>query len=189
MQAAAQTDDRTTQNTSSERLCVSCRTSRSPSDLLRIGCVGGIACPQPKGTGRGAWVCTKRDCLDDLSPRSLGRSLKQPVAPFDSAEMIEAIHTLAEKRLLETIGLARRQGDLKTGVDRVSRSSGVVVVADDLSERSLRNVGSGAQPFMDGAALGRAAGMGWVGAIGFRPGSLADRAAYWLALWFETKSR
>lgn len=37
--------------------------------------------------------------------------------------------------------------------------------------------------------MGRAVGMGSVGAMGIRPGRLAKQAAYWLGVWYETQTR
>jgi hypothetical protein len=102
--------------------------------------------------------------------------------------LISDLHRIAEQRLLETVGLARRQGILDVGVERMSALDELVIVASDLAARSASQLGDGARRFLQGTALGRAAGMGWVGAMRIAPGRLADQAAYWLALWYETRS-
>jgi hypothetical protein len=117
----------------------------------------------------------------------LSRAFKGPVADVDAKALVTDLHGLAERRVLETVGLARRQHVLDVGVDKLPWNDSDVILAADLSERSDAKFGDANKRFIAGDALGRAAGMGWVGAMRIRPGSLADRAAYWLALWYETR--
>lgn len=63
--------------------------------------------------------------------------------------------------------------------------TGVVIAASDLAERSLRRVPT-ANVFLLAEQIGHAAGMGSVGMMFIPPGRLAQEAAYWLAVWYET---
>lgn len=171
-----------------KRRCVVCRAERSDSKLVRLGLMGGAVHPVTKSGGRGAHVCATRTCLEQITARHVARSLRGPVEQFAAASLIRDLHQLAERRFLETVGLARRQGILAVGVQQMSDEGELVVVASDLAPRSFSQLGSGARRFLGGAALGRAAGMGWVGVMRIAPGRLAEQAAYWLSLWYETRS-
>lgn len=188
---------------SSERTCVACRTQRSRQELLGLRAPAGVAVLSDAEKGRGAYVCISRVCISQLNDRSLSRAFKKPVriesqqsgdppagmAAQGVRSLVVAAHELAECRVLETLGLARRLGVLQTGVDQVgsdTRGGGTSVVAVDLSERSRRRFGGGEQ-FLTSAEIGQAVGMGKVGVARIRGGRLARRAEYWLEVWKETK--
>jgi hypothetical protein len=161
-------------------------------------------------------VCVRRSCIERVDNAVLSRALKTQVAPFEQALWRSTLSALAEKRVLEMVGLARRQGQLVVGVDDVVRvckalgqkdaqdehqgldagsnlcdprldNEGVVIVALDLSERSKRRLPNGAV-FVTSGRLGQAVGMGTVGAMQILPGRLAEQAAHWLAVWYETRA-
>jgi predicted RNA-binding protein YlxR (DUF448 family) len=170
------------------RRCVVCRSERLAAKLVRLSQTGGVVHLAPKSSGRGAHVCARRGCLEQLTARHVSRALRERVEAVDVTSFMEAVHDVAEQRLLGTVGLARRQGSLRVGVEQRSVAGELVIAASDLASRSVSQLGDEALRFLDGTALGRAAGMGWVGAMRIAPGRLADRAAYWLALWYETRS-
>ncbi len=173
--------------TSPLRTCVSCRRHRQPDGLLRLQLMQGSLVMAAKRGGRGAHVCVKRECIKGLTAGSLSRALRVPVADLDTDALLCDANRLAQRRLLDTIGLARRQGALTPGVERiVKRNDSFVVVASDLSERGRRTL-SGVPSFIEGHELGRAAGMGWLGAVSIAE-PLAKQAAYWLTLWYESRS-
>lgn len=186
---------RTAQNTTSDkgvpqteamRSCVVCRESKPQSSLLRLALVQGEIVAAAHG-GRGAYVCVARQCLQKL-PGALARALGEAVPPLDNSALLASLEEVARRRLLEKVGLARRTGVLTHGVERLANTGGsLVLVATDLSERSSRVFEARQPAVADGAELGHAAGMGWVGAVGIAPGRLADEAAYWLALWYESR--
>jgi predicted RNA-binding protein YlxR (DUF448 family) len=181
------------------RTCVVCRARRPMSTLIRVARHDGAVTLGGASTGgRGAHVCIARDCLRGLSGRCLARAFRaSELAPLDSSRVLRELHNLAQRRVLETIGLSRRIGILACGVDRLAvqpsagdqsrqgSSMGIVLVASDAADRSRRRL-KGAQPFVQAASIGQAAGQGPVGAVGIKPGRLAERAAYWLAVWYET---
>lgn len=169
------------------RSCVVCRRERSQDALVRVGQIDGHPIVGRPGRGRSAYVCVARACLENLSAAALSRGLRHAVQ-LDRVQFVEELHRLAERRVLEMVGLARRQGALVFGVDDVAGGSGVVLVATDLSGRSRRDLGESARVFVDGATLGRAAGMGWLGAVRIDVKRLAEQAEYWLALWYESRA-
>ena len=154
------------------RTCVVCRTAQPRPALMRLG-----AQTTSRPSGRGRYVCVARGCLSRLSAKHGG------------AEDLVALHGLAERRVLETVGLARRMGVLEYGVDNLQDrdlGAGVLIAANDLSARSQRHY-KAARPFVSSLCLGRAAGMGAVGLAFIPPSQLAERAAYWLSVWYETE--
>ncbi len=169
------------------RSCVVCRAERPQDELLRVGQVDGNLVVGRPARGRSAYVCVSRPCFDRLSAGALSRGLRTRVT-VDRERFLEQIHQLAERRVLETVGLARRQGGLVCGVDAAPRRSGLVLAASDLAGRSRERLGEEARAFVDGSTLGRAAGMGWLGAARIAVKRLAEQAAYWLALWYESRS-
>lgn len=182
----------------SERTCVVCRQQRPREQLLSLAARDGVLGFGRPLRGRGAYVCAARRCIESLDPRSLSRAFRRPVRlPEDQrigSALLASVHALAERRVLEAMGLARRQGDLTVGDEALAPAEEahgngkrrVAVAARDLSERTLRRAqAQGAEPFLDAAALGRAVGMGRVGLASLR-GRMADEAAYWLRVWRET---
>jgi hypothetical protein len=138
---------------------------------------------------RGAYVCADAACLRRLHARTLSKALRSPVAPVDTEKLLAGLHALAERRVLEIVGLARRMGALTCGVEKVGASArGVALAASDLAERSRRQLGDAVHDFVSSEALGRAAGVGRLGAARIEVDSLAKQAAYWLALWYEIQS-
>ena len=125
----------------------------------------------------------------------MGRSLRARVPALEAAAVRVQLAALAERRVRELLGLARRSGVLTVGIDALSRlcygqspqapHGWVCIVATDLAERSRRKVD--AQAFLSSRELGHAVGMGAVGALGIAPGRLAKQAAYWLRVWYETR--
>ena len=143
--------------------------------------------------GRHAYVCLDGDCLHQISSKALSRSFKAPQSGLNGKTFVPRVHELAERRLLETIGLARRSGTLATGTEAVlqgppeANACAVILAASDLAERTERQAKRMcAETFLGSERLGKAAGMGRVGIMKFEPGRLADRAAYWLRVWRAT---
>jgi predicted RNA-binding protein YlxR (DUF448 family) len=176
-----------------ERSCVTCRTAGSPETLLRLACTRGHVHVAHRGRGRGAWVCIRRSCLEALSLKQLSRSLRQSVNAFEAAAFLHDVGLLAEQRVLESVGLARRQGELVVGVDQVrtagSGEGGVTLLADDASERSSAALGEGCHRFVSVEKMSKAAGLYNVNALRINPGRLAHQAAYWLSVWYECRAR
>jgi hypothetical protein len=142
--------------------------------------------------GRRAYVCITRACLTGLHGKAAGKAFKGAVEVEAPEAWQTQLHALAQGRVLELVGLARRQGELLCGVERITselpEDLGITLKACDAAGRSERRLPQ-AQSFVAAEVLGHAAGTAPVAAIGIRPGRLAMQAAYWLRVWYETLSR
>lgn len=174
-----------------QRTCIITKKQLPPSELLRVAYVDGALMAGPKGGGRGAYIQVARSVFDQLDVKVLSRAFREQVQGFDKEQFLNDLHTMAQRRVLEAVGLARRLGILVTGTDNVPANAhdGLLLVADDLAARTSGKFG--ATPFVSGAQLGQAAGMGYVGAA-LIPGKshhITNEAAYWLAVWYESDPR
>lgn len=190
---------------SSERACIVCRQVRPRPQMLGLSQAGGVVClgrPSSGKKGRGAWVCIAPECLEGARPQHLSRAFRTQVTIPDvlggpsRLALGPECARLGRKRLLEILGLARRQGVLVLGVDEIFAGDevpgGVVLCATDLSERTLRLVrgrlaGSrteehGAWFIGDAEALGSAIGVPRAGVVQVLEGRLAEQARYWLSV-------
>ncbi len=168
------------------RSCIVCRAERPATELVRLRERGGVVYVEGPGAGRGAWVCRSRACIEKVDTRALARAFKRPVAAPVGAELRDTVARVAEQKVFALLGLARRQGVLIVGQDRVaSEPAGLVVAALDASERSHRIAAS--KTFGSSDELSRATGLHAVSVLGIAPGSLAQQAAYWLAVWYESR--
>lgn len=171
------------------RTCIVTRRAHSPDSLLALTLIGDrVVAGRREGT-RGAYVSVSAPALKALNVRSLSRAMRTSVKTFELDEFLDTTHRLAERKVLERIGLARGCGILRVGLD-AARSAGAgaaVFQAETLSARSARQIE--AMVFVDGEQLGSAAGMGWVGVLAIPPGQLADDASYWWRVWYETAGR
>lgn len=170
----------------STRQCAVCREKRPALQLLQLGSGVQVA---PGKRGRNAYVCIALPCLQGLQGRSLGKAFKGTAdGPAPGLAEIEA---LAEAKIYGLIGLARRQGALVPGVERLRDGLvpvGAVLVAHDAASRSQRQLPE-APLFGTMESLGQAAGLGLLAALGIQAGRLAMQAAYWLRVWYESRAR
>lgn len=168
-----------------ERTCVVCRKQRHDDELLGLGLMDRCILLRPK-SGRRAYVCVQHDCLAGLTGKILSRAFDAP-ADFDAGQFLDQLRTFAAERILATLGLARRVGDLDVGADRVLQDRSpdrFAVVANDLAPRTLHHATrSGAHVFADREALGRATGIAGAGVLAIKPGRLAQDAHYYMRLW------
>ena len=183
----------------SERTCLVCRRRVVLSRLValeRFALEGlGEVVVARDGTRRGrsgrrAYVCVARNCLLGLDVKSVRRAFKECVEPLDIACFIDDLHGQAQRYVVECIGLAQRARMLDIGVERLCgerKTDGFCILASDLAQRSRLRLAYG-HSFLSGENLGRAAGLGAVGAMRIRAGRLAQRAAYWFSVWSETHS-
>ncbi len=171
------------------RTCIVTRRAYNPDSLLALTLIGdNVVAGRREGT-RGAYVSISSPALQALNARALSRALRTSVSAFELDEFLGTTHRLAERKVLERIGLARGCGILRVGLEAAgSAGAGAAVFrAEALSARSARQIE--AMVFVDGEQLGSAAGMGWVGVLAVPPGQLADDASYWWRVWYETAGR
>lgn len=140
--------------------------------------------------GRGIWLSARRDVLETARTRgAFARAARgQVVIPPDLAHLIE---TGLLRRVRETLGLARRAGQVVCGYAKVREwivagKAGLVVQASDGSADECRRLLSGARdipvvsPLM-AEALGEVFGRERCVHAALRSGALASR------LWHESK--
>ena len=208
MAAQKRQDLETSRNQSREviRQCVVCRQRADSSKMVRMlvtgektGCAGvprlffargddGRA--RRLGVGHSAYVCVSRRCIAALDERVMRRVFRGArVERDDSRPVHEQLEGMALKGLAQSLGLARRMGAVTFGVDRIvqrgnaARRNRVIIVAMDLSDRSVRALGSVSRVNgLSSAELGRFVGMGSVGALAVDSGPQLRVARYWLML-------
>ena len=173
-----------------QRTCIVTKHQKAPAAMLRVAWVEGELIAGPKGGGRGAYVTIDRKVLDQLDAKTLSRAFRAQVSSFDTEGFLRDLHAMAERRVLDALGLARRTGILVTGTENVpaKEADGVLIVASDLAERTTQKLSHGTV-FATGAILGAATGTGFLGAA-FIPGKshhITNEAAYWLAVWYESR--
>jgi len=85
-----------------QRMCVTCRTRRNKSDLIRVVLLpDGQAAMDPSGKkpGRGAYVCRNNNCLTQaIKAHRLERGLKTEI----QADVVEALLLEADQYMLQT---------------------------------------------------------------------------------------
>lgn len=133
------------------RQCVLSRRRAPQATLLRL-VLGPDGRPfvdvDQRGVGRGVYVSP--ESLDEaLSPKGLARAFRGKAAPLEAGEVHALVLGTVERlqtRVAATLGLARRAGALTLGMEAVCRridaapAELVVVLAEDLAERSRRRV-------------------------------------------------
>jgi len=142
--------------------------------------------------GRGLWVSAARAAIAQAAAKRLfARAAKAPVeAAADLAERAEA---LLVRRALDTLGLARRAGELALGFDKIDRAlrsaspPAVVIDAADAAPDGRRKLqaaalASGRAPYSVGCfsagELGLALGLPNVVHAALKPGRLAERFVF-----------
>ena len=174
-----------------ERSCVVCRASLPAPQLLRLSCMEGVLlfARGGKARGRGAYVCPEASCLRSLNSARLSRALRSGVSLTETnEEALERLRALAKRRILETLGLARRSGMLEMGSDRVAENlktcmdmgeSGVALRASDLSDRTAHSL---RRAWVLGTSedLGRAIGVARAGALWVSASRFAVGLDFWL---------
>ena len=79
-----------------QRSCVSCRTVRDKSDLLRVVVTpdGDVAYdPTGKLAGRGAYLCRNEECITDELKKAakLSKGLKKPLTEEEIKELAKSL--------------------------------------------------------------------------------------------------
>jgi len=169
------------------RRCIVTREVRPPGQLLRFVL-------DPEGQvqpdldaclpGRGMWLSADRNVLDKAVAKNLfARAARMParVAP----DLVEQVERLLARRVLATLGLARRAGQVALGFEQVrpwlrSRAAAVLVAARDGAtdgRRKLRRLAPDLPLIVafSSAELGAALGRESVVHVAVAPGGLAQR--------------
>lgn len=169
-----------------ERRCIVTRQRQDRAGLIRLivdpnGCiVPDLAESLP---GRGLWLTARREmvqtaCNNNVLARMARRSVTVPPGLDDRIEELLA------KRCVDTLGLARRAGQLASGYQavrewlRAGRTALLLTAADSRGEdgRALRRVSGGIRwiGVLTSAELGQALGREMRVHVAVAPGRLAD---------------
>ncbi len=134
--------------------------------------------------GRGIWLSADRDVVNRAVARNLFAKAAGARVKVDP-DLTEQIERLLRRRALDSLGLARRAGQLTTGLDRIrawlrSASAAVLVTAADSAadgRRKLRRLAPHAPLVLafSRAELGAALGREEVVHVALAPGALARR--------------
>lgn len=146
--------------------------------------------------GRGLWITPRRDIVERAIRKGLfARAARRPLVLSD--DLVERLSAMARRRLLDSLGLARRGGAVVAGFDAVEgrlRAGRValLVEASDGADDGLRKLMSAARAggrepdlvrLFDAEELGRALGREPCVHVALASGGIADRfREEWLRL-------
>jgi predicted RNA-binding protein YlxR (DUF448 family) len=134
----------TKRNNDPERKCISLGSSHPKEELIRfVLSPDGVVTPDlsEKLPGRGLWVSSSRETLADAIDKNLfSRAAKAQAKVPDG--LFDLVEKLLVKRVIETISLARRGGEVVSGFEVVkgaliSGRARILIQASDGSERQL----------------------------------------------------
>ena len=135
---------RTKRNTEPERKCIVLGSSHPKEELIRfVLCPKGVVTPDlsEKLPGRGIWISARSECLLEAINKNLfSRAAKVQATIPDN--LLELIENLLVKKVIDTISLARRGGQVVSGFEVVkgaliSGKAQILIQASDGSERQL----------------------------------------------------
>jgi len=155
------------------RTCVACRSVRPGAELVRLHCAPGgpLSVDLGGGSGRGAYVCARRACLEQAVERGeFARSLRETVAPIEAGALERLILEGVCRKVASLLGLARRARKVVSGAGAVEsavkrHAARLVLTAVDASASSVAKVrtlaassGTSCHAFMGKEELGAAIG-------------------------------
>ena len=146
------------------RSCVACRTSRPKRELVRVHLVadGRLGVDLGGGSGRGAYVCPCRLCLEHAVKRGeFARCLKATLAPMTVESLEGLIRERASRKVVALLGLARRARKVASGAEAVEsavkrHSAQLILTAADASANSVAKF----------RTLAAEVGIAWMQALG-----------------------
>lgn len=132
------------------RSCVACRMTRPKAELIRVHLApgGGLGVDLGGGSGRGAYVCPQRSCLESAVKRGeFSRCLKVGLPPLTVETLERLIRERASRQVASLLGLARRARKIVSGAEAVEsavrrHAARVVLTATDASASSLAKIRS-----------------------------------------------
>ncbi|MBT3247107.1 MAG: DUF448 domain-containing protein [Actinobacteria bacterium] len=73
-----------------ERTCIGCRRKSATANLARIAWsdTTGAPVPDPRGSGRGAWLHLDADCAALVGPDALSRALRRAVGRVEADNLL-----------------------------------------------------------------------------------------------------
>ncbi len=130
------------------RTCIACREVRPKAELIRVHRPfgGALSIDLGGGSGRGAYICPRRSCLEQAVKRGeFGRCLKAPVAPIEVDALEGLIRERASRKITSLLGLARRARKVVSGAEAVEsavkrHTARLVLTAVDASGDSVAKI-------------------------------------------------
>lgn len=130
------------------RSCIGCHTVRPRTELVRVHAApeGVAAVDLGGGSGRGAYVCPRRPCLEQAVRRDeFSRRLKVNLASMGVVALQELIQKRAGRKVASLLGLGRRARKVVSGSEAVESSlrrqrARLILIAADASERSVATI-------------------------------------------------
>lgn len=130
------------------RSCVACRTSRPKRELVRVHLVPGgrVGVDLEGGSGRGAYVCPRRVCLEHAVRRGeFARCLKVTLPPMTVEALEGLIRERVSRKVAALLGLARRARKVASGTQAAEQAvkcqrARLVLSAVDASVNSVERI-------------------------------------------------
>jgi predicted RNA-binding protein YlxR (DUF448 family)/ribosomal protein L30E len=174
-----------------ERTCVGCRQTRPKAQLIRLVCgpTGQLLLDvHGKLPARGAYLCPQRQCVEQaVKSARLREAFRQEVTLSPVDELVCAMASVMEERVLACIRMARKAGRVVSGYTQVSRALVhepvvcLLVAEDTARERRREYEGWCAKrqipcrSFLAKAELGELAGRDESSALGILDPRLGER--------------
>ena len=174
-----------------ERTCVGCQQTRPKDQLIRLVCgpTGQLLVDvHGKLPARGAYLCPQRRCAEQaIKSARLREALRYAVTPDPVDELMRAMASVMEARVLACIRIARKAGRVVSGYAQVSRALVhepvvcLLVAEDTARERRHEYEGWCAKrqipcrSFLTKARLGILAGRDESSALGILDARLGER--------------
>jgi hypothetical protein len=172
-----------------ERRCILSGEHAPPTGLVRFALApDGIVTPDlaAKLPGRGAWVTSARSAIDEAARKGLfARAFRR--AATGPADLADAVEAGLERRALDALGLARREGVAAVGFDQalaaLRKGAACVVSAADAADGGAGKLCSAARDaralrVFTVDALSSAFGKEGVRHVALSRGRAADRFLY-----------
>ncbi len=169
-----------------ERMCIACRTVAPAKSLLRfVRANDGEVLFDAKASapGRGAYLCADAACLSVAAKRGhFARAFEAPVV-FDAQALAIQVKATLMKRAEENLGLAFKVGQCVPGRTKAllqvpTGNCLAIVIAEDLTENSVREIGEMTVPVLPGpdkAKMGHALGRGETGVVALLKGRISEQ--------------
>ena len=175
------------------RMCICCRQVSPSTGLLRFVCApdGSLVFDvRGRAESRGAYTCANTLCLSRaVQKRAFSRAFEDAVAVVEQATLFDEVRNGLKKRILENLGLALRASQCVLGRTRAQGEITLgraiaLMVADDLSARSCRDLGVNVNEGVSGIPVlvgpckeltGQALGKLETGVVALLKGRISDR--------------
>jgi predicted RNA-binding protein YlxR (DUF448 family) len=105
-----------------ERTCIGCRKVLKKDEVIRIiaGPAGIVIDYREKMTGRAAYVCPTRECINkSLAKESLSRAFKSKVKPPEADAFVSQLAATIKDKIKALLAISMKAGKLAAGASAV----------------------------------------------------------------------